>query len=290
MITGQATTPLQLGNIANEALRTSKRDFKDKRSSAPRSKQRCSSNIEESDPWRDEAFAIMALTPQHTYQVLTKRPDRMLEYLMAPKAMNRIAFKMGTITGTRQFQHLFEMGFSLSNQMAIGGRWPLPNVWLGVSVEDQKTADERIPILLDTPAKLRWLSVEPLLGPLDLSHYLHTRFLHGGPYHEHNRADWVVVGGESGPEARPMHPRWVQILREQCTAAGVPFFFKQWGEYVPDSGVGARTIDFTGKFQPLFPSAEDGHIEPRAAVRKVGKKAAGRALDGRTWDEMPETI
>jgi protein gp37 len=136
--------------------------------------------------------------------------------------------------------------------------WPLPNVWLGVSVEDQKRADERIPILLDTPAAVRWLSCEPLLGPIDLSKMRiptpegctdhdcwavepltgrmapiielgsGDRALDGG-YQTWGKIDWVVAGGESGPGARPMHPSWARSIRDQCASAGVPFLFKQWG-------------------------------------------------------------
>src|SRR3546814_6072988 len=145
--------------------------------------------------------------------------------------------------------------------------WPLRHAWLGVSVEDQAAANERIPILLDTPAALRWISAEPLLGPVDLQRSGGgTLWLggqrgcggthqHGGPiphdhgpgttayrgdprrpHHHHDDRcklglDWVVAGGESGPGARPMHPDWARSLRDQCAAAGVPFLFKQWGEW-----------------------------------------------------------
>ena len=124
--------------------------------------------------------------------------------------------------------------------------WLLPNVWLGVSVENQQTADERIPLLLQVPAAVRWLSMEPLLGPMNIQQYLYntiTSFtptsvslltdgtvgLNGNVNDMTPRLNWVVVGGESGPKARPMHPDWARSLRDQCTAAGVPFF-KQWGE------------------------------------------------------------
>src|SRR5262249_61051875 len=114
----------------------------------------------------------------------------------------------------------------------------LPNVWLGVSLEDQKTADDRIPLLLETPAAVRWISAEPLLGPIDLSKEYLTALLGKYPFKHYSGPrttiahllDWVVVGGESGPKARPMHPDWGRSLRDQCVAAGVPFFFKQWGE------------------------------------------------------------
>ncbi len=159
-------------------------------------------------------FHTMALTPQHTYQVLTKRPGRMSSVL-------------------RRWQ---------DTELAklVG----LSNVWLGTSVENQKWANVRIPKLLQTPSAVKFLSCEPLLGQVDLALTLDGL----GTYRE-SLVDWVIVGGESGPGARPMDPDWARLIREQCRAWGVPFFFKQWGGRTP--------------------------------------KAGGRELDGRTWDEMP---
>jgi protein gp37 len=138
--------------------------------------------------------------------------------------------------------------------------WPIKNVWLGVSVEDQQTADERIPLLLQTPAAVRFISAEPLLGPIRLndgqSLNYSQRLKKGWSLNMLQQLDWIICGGESGPNARPMHPNWARSLRDQCQAAGVPFFFKQWGAHT-----------------------EDG--------RRIGKKAAGRVLDGRTWEEFP---
>jgi protein gp37 len=132
--------------------------------------------------------------------------------------------------------------------------WPLPNVWLGVSVEDQKWADIRIPALQATPAAVRFLSCEPLLGPIDLDPWQS-----GGP--PWSGIHWVIVGGESGSGARPMHPAWPRSLRDQCVEAGVPFLFKQWGAWAPHDS---------------------------RSMRRVGKKTAGRELDGRTWDQYPQ--
>jgi protein gp37 len=117
--------------------------------------------------------------------------------------------------------------------------WPLPNVWAGVSVEDQSTADERIPLLLQTPAAVRWVSAEPLLGPVDL------RDFDDGLWRRSDAClDWVVVGGESGPSARPIHPDWARSLRDQCAEAGVPFLFKQWGDfYRRGGGKDVRALD-----------------------------------------------
>lgn len=179
------------------------------------------------DEYIARVWAVMALAPHHTFQVLTKRHGRMRSLLSSVRWEDLL---IGT------------------------GMWPIDhdpakppsNVWLGVSVEDQKTADLRIPALLETPAAVRWLSCEPLLGKVDLRGLMqcfHCKTGHMfGPCGRHGRPlpygvlskrhiDWVVVGGESGPRARPMHPDWARSLRDQCAAAGVPLVFKQWGEY-----------------------------------------------------------
>jgi protein gp37 len=213
-------------------------------------------------------FATMMETPQHTYQILTKRHDRMRSLLR----------KWSPVTGTPPW--------------TFTGPWPLPNVWLGVSVEDQQRADLRIPALLGTPAAVRFLSCEPLLGAVDLHGPLvdgHrprlTYWLTGRPDWNSDghiqvgpRIDWVIVGGESGPGARPMHPDWARAVRDQCVEADVPFFFKQFGEWAP-------SVD-------LDPDVRERTREEALAgdeyVSRVGKKRAGRDLDGRTWDQMPE--
>jgi protein gp37 len=146
--------------------------------------------------------------------------------------------------------------------------WPLPNVWVGTSIEsDDYTgrADE----LRRTPAAIRFLSCEPLLGPL--------------PNLELTGINWVIVGGESGPKARPMHPDWARSLRDRCQTAGVSFFFKQWGTYRPGGDVArpAVWVDRNGHPGPVRDLVE------QVAMVRVGKTAAGRLLDGRTWDEHP---
>jgi protein gp37 len=179
----------------------------------------------------------MLLCPQHTFQVLTKRPERMLEYMEGRDLRKPIA-------AAARIWPKHRVGST---------QWPPANVWLGVSVEDQETADERIPILLETPAAVRWISAEPLLGPIDLRD-AHFAEIVG------QQLDWVVVGGESGKDSRPMHPDWARKIRDACSAARVPFLFKQWGEWLPTD---------------------------RYEFAKVGKRCAGRLLDGRTWDEYP---
>ena len=134
--------------------------------------------------------------------------------------------------------------------------WPA-HVWIGTTVEDQKRADERIPVLLSIPAKVRFLSCEPLLGPVTINSI-------GGDVLEselNEGVDWIICGGESGAGARPMHLDWARSLRDQCQAGGVPFFFKQWGEWIPED--------------------DDGPMV------RVGKKAAGRQLDLVEWNEVP---
>lgn len=158
-----------------------------------------------------------------------------------------------------------------------------PHVWIGASVENQEQAEKRIPHLLAIPAALRFLSCEPLLGPVDLRPYLH----------DDQRIDWIIVGGESGPGARPMNPDWVRKIRDDCYEdEGAAFFFKQWGEWAE-----ADSIDRTGLRRgrselPFheFPGPVVGSVELRAlrpTVYRAGKRDAGRLLDGRTWDEVP---
>jgi len=170
------------------------------------------------EEWQDAVLGVMADCPQHTFLVLTKRPENMLRY--------------------------------------FGKWWPLPNVWLGVTAENQMRADERIPALLRIPAARHFVSCEPMLGPVNLRQLAPLTvagvlWCQDGLVNQGSAAllDWVICGGESGPGARPMQAEWARGLRDQCVSAGVPFFFKQWGG--------------------------------------VNKKAAGRELDGRTWDERP---
>lgn len=256
------------------------------------------------DEWIDRVFAVMALAPRHTFQVLTKRPERMKIYLSISarrddwvSAGDSIADKIG-LTRYVEMSHCGAPG----ERVSVFSSWPLPNVWLGTSVENQATADKRIPLLLDTPAAVRWISAEPLIGPLDLSRnglWLIQRWkscdsLPTAPWcpddpmkwwwapqalrgSGQKLIDWVIAGGESGPGARPSHPDWFRSLRVQCWAANVPFFFKQWGEWLPmlghAEGVPVRGDKYTHP---------DGTIMGRA-----GKRAAGRRLDGRTWNEFP---
>ncbi len=199
-------------------------------------------------------------------------------------------------------------------------KWPLKHVWLGVSVEDQATADKRIPLLLQTPAAVRWVSAEPLLGPVDLgfgdqlgddddSSVGCYPCDSGGRRHEHyisetcgRGIDWVVVGGESGPKARPMQGDWARGLRDQCAAAGVPFLFKQWGEWIDADQADNEAKDALWRNRSHFEMRDAGLIAnippkppgpPHYACNytiRIGKKAAGRLLDGVLHDEYPEVL
>jgi len=180
----------------------------------------------------------------HTFIILTKRPERAKQFIC-----------------------------SLDYQ-----DWGIPwkNVWLGVTTENQQRAEERIPILLQIPAAVRFVSIEPMLGPIELR----RAFGGEGPRHTYiEQVDWVICGGETGPGARPMHPRWVRSLRDQCQEAGVPFFFKSWGDFAPCD-------NYSGLQKPVSVISLDGQDD--GMMTKVGKKKAGRMLDGRTWDETPK--
>lgn len=174
-----------------------------------------------------------------------------------------------------------------------GNWWPLPNVWLGTSVENQETADKRIPPLLSSPASVRFLSCEPLLGPIDLTE-IHVNGFLVNSLEEHRKGesvetnqgiDWVITGGESGPGARPSHPDWFRQLRDQCQEAGVPFFFKQHGAWLAKHQAEKRGMDITDKTKRWCRKSQS-EIGAEDMV-KVGKKNAGRELDGETWDKFP---
>lgn len=172
----------------------------------------------------DRIFAVMALAPRHTYQVLTKRPERMQQYLSSGNRRALVQEAVEHIRPSRPPQHWYH----IADAALSVNPWPLKNVWLGVSVENQAAADERIPLLLQTPAAVRFVSVEPLLGHVDLAEGGHgPLFVTDLPDGRRTGLHWVICGGESGPRARPMDPSWARSMRDQCTAAGVSFFMKQ---------------------------------------------------------------
>lgn len=187
----------------------------------------------------------MQQAERHIFQVLTKRPVRMLEF-----------FRWWDGECIRNFAEM------------------MPNVWLGVSVEDQITADQRIPLLLQTPAAVRWISAEPLLGPIEFDF---NAINIGCEKDGHSNSallggiDWVVVGGESGAKARPMEADWVRSIRDECLAFDVPFFFKQWGEYAPNW--------LNDENRKQVPGSE--------WMDRIGKKKAGSILDGCEHKQWP---
>jgi protein gp37 len=217
--------------------------------------------------WRDDLATLILSTPNLDWLLLTKR-------------IGNAGAKLG--------------------EMFLDG--PPDNVWLGATIVNQKEADRDIPKLLAVLVAKRFLSMEPLLGPVNLTdvpmpesghgHHEFSPIITGNALKRANpskpKIDWVIVGGESGPKARPMHPKWARSLRDQCQAAGVPFLFKQWGELSPESHVHNGMCVVMTDGEVLYPpnclsrSGEDGEI-----MFKVGKKVAGRLLDGRTWDELP---
>lgn len=265
----------------------------------------------------DRIFAVMALCPQHIFQVLTKRSKRMRGYACGFSCDGARRLNIANAAGK-----MMEDGDNASDYVA-NAPWPLPNVWLGVSAERQQEADERVPELLATPAAIRFVSAEPLLGPIDftaLKPHEGSR-LFGFPIVDALRGvhmsrehpvgpiepgylhlDWIIVGGESGSGARPMHPDWARSIRDQCAAAGVPFFFKQWGEWgnahpQPAGTPGKYAIASAQLHSDFWPQLVHQYDEyPRqinlfggAMVRElVGKKAAGRRLDGVEHNAMPE--
>jgi protein gp37 len=231
-----------------------------------------------------QVFTVIARTPQHTYQLLTKRHGRMRSLISSPSFRDAV--------------------LSVAPETA----WPLRNLWLGVSIEDQQRALLRLPALFGTPARVRWASAEPLLAPINLAE---AGALGAGGL------DWLVVGGESGPGARPMHTQWARDLRDQAVSADIAFHFKQHGSWGPapwrvEQHPGESLTDFharaaaTGATHTLPVWAHLHEMGPQsdgrpawsperagldesqqAPLRRWGKKRAGRLLDGRTWDEYP---
>lgn len=205
-----------------------------------------------SDEYIDEVFAVMALAPRHTFQVLTKRADRMRAYLNTAGVASRIAERAQALCGFDGSKYdVHAAAHASPNRLVLpssdvfwqGGcnppdqpyrerwiikTWPLLNVWLGVSVENQHFADERIPVLLQTPAAVRFISAEPLLGPVNLWRFI-TAVQDGGCDPWASTLNWVIVGGESGRGARPFHVEWARSIVEQCQSANVPVFVKQLG-------------------------------------------------------------
>ena len=236
----------------------------------------------------DTIFAVMTLSPRHTFQVLTKRPKRMMEYMMQVEEERDMQRWINAAVDLA-----LDFGSDSEDCIIANNGWPPRNIWLGVSVENQAAADERIPLLLKTPAAVRFISAEPLLGPVNLQDIRYQDedvdclWKSLTAYHEVlnstsmdvvateddgvTKLDWVICGGESGPNARPMKVDWARSLRNQCAGAKVPFFFKQWGEWGPNW----LNDDAGGKIQ------ETEHLE------RMGKRITSSLLDGREHKEFP---
>jgi protein gp37 len=198
-----------------------------------------------SESFRVNAYGTMVPSKQHTFLILTKRASVMAEFLSPHTCFKEPAFE---------------------------------NIYHGLTVCNQAEADAKIPIFLWVPGK-KFLSIEPMLGPIDLQY---SAFNGADSIESLEGINAVIVGGETGPGARPLHPDWVRSVRDQCAAAGVPFFFKGWGEYLPGSqgGAGVGVLDET----QMFYRTEWVNGE---ACYRIGKKNAGRLLDGRTHDSLP---
>jgi protein gp37 len=246
----------------------------------------------------DQVMCKVAMRTQHTFIILTKRPERMKKYFC--DIANNSPSMIDRIIKTNNYPKMHQQIIRLRKGKHF------TNLHLGVSVENQQTADERIPILLQIPAAVRFVSAEPLLGALDLRRSTHIDLakrqrLQSLSYVDATRLDQVIVGGESGPGARPMHPAWVRSIRDQCKDDGVSFFFKQQGAWKEVysfrsfqhwvnkayTRVDSKCIclDLSGtacRIGKDFRSAK----YPISVMRKVGKTVAGRLLDGVTHDEL----
>ena len=238
--------------------------------------------------WIDKIKAVEALCPQHTFIELTKRPERMRAWAQDRAEKLNLYDKTGGGPIVVALGAVCRMA-GLSRDAARflpfidpqDGKWPLRNVWEGTSVEDHDTAQARIRELQKVPAAVRWISFEPMLGPIDCTFFDKPAFWKG--------IHWAVAGGESGRGARPMHPDWPRWIRDRCQDAGVAFFFKQWGTYRPYRE-GERTNVITEVQQDGRRWATDIMDPTGALMVEVGKKDAGRLLDGREWNEWPEVV
>lgn len=230
--------------------------------------------------WLADLLQLIRDTPKLDWLLLTKRPENWHKRIAAAD------YDSAARPGLWSFIKLW-----------LGGH-PPENVWIGTTVEDQTRANERIPQLLQIPAKVRFLSCEPLVGPVDIAA---IRTASGVEYlplvgtsAREPRVHWVICGGESGPGARPMHPDWVRSLRDQCQSAGAPFLFKQWGEWLPfydrdkDDPDWRNVPTETERVKRINLCGGQGfHGERVVYLQRVGKTNAGRQLDGREWNEFP---
>ena len=217
------------------------------------------------DEWIDRIFAVMAWAPQHTFIVLTKRAKRMQEYLSRPDLEDRVTHAMCDICMLTNGR---ACGFGGDDCQLEGTAMPLDNVWAGVTIEEDRYS-WRANYLRQTPAAVRWISAEPLIGGL--------------PSLDLTGIDWLVAGGESGPKSRPMHPDWARDLRDRCAASGTAYFFKQWGAFAQDDGV----VSSKHVHVPYSQNVADSEQHPMATMIRVGNHRSGRRLDGREHNDYP---
>jgi protein gp37 len=261
----------------------------------------------------DAVWAAMALRPELLFMVLTKRPGRMLEYVnnltpsfgRAHAAFKATGADMAAASVLEAMRRYRAINAPDADPGSATG--PLPNVQLGVSVENQAAADARLGLLLQCPAAARFISYEPALGPMDFTR-IRNGSVHGetlAPFNGLQRwTDWkrstgidgVIAGGESGTSARPAYPDWFRQVRDQCAAAGVPFFFKAWGEWRSlETGIAAPThfVCECGHHDLLNDDRQckhldgDGCTDATIGICRIGREASGRRLDGRTHDDLP---
>lgn len=267
---------------------------------------------------RYEAIGVIAARPDLVWMFVTKRPDRIkplwdeIEDGTRGRYVAPALCEYASVMAQRRNDGKAENVFCKAAHRVVGaGEWPMKNWWLYATVENQEQADTRIPALLSVPAAVRGISAEPLMGSLRIERYLlssYDKAAHDpqmtGMECRTDKLNHVIVGGESGPGARPMHPNWVRSIRDQCNEWGVPYFFKQWGEWaeVYDRWVkceatrndlaGVVLMEPDGRTTPALElplSVQETHChEWDCWMKRVGKSAAGRELDGRTWDGMPE--
>lgn len=263
------------------------------------------------DEYIARMFAVMALSPQHTFQLLTEHPERLLSLLTR-------CDHGGTHTPGTDFRSAMAWAVSKANPDRIprasddaeqrvfhDTAWPLPNVWTGVNIRDQSHAELLIPALLKTPAAVRYICVNQPRGPIDLVGRLCRDCMRDMEAPQcakcydrwwirpgrSNRIDWVITGGSTGPDARPLHLDWALSLRDQCVIADVPFLFTRWGDFAP-SGNPAKDqrylVHHDGIFTPLGSGATTKPGIGQRFAYRVGATRAGRVLDGRTWDQHPD--
>lgn len=211
------------------------------------------------DEQLDRMFAVMALGHNHIFQVLTKRPRRMMKYMTDPATPGRV---IDAALVLRELPHHWG--------------WPLKNIWLGTTIENKRAFIQRAALLLDTPAALRFWSCEPLLG-------------HLGHIPADLMPDWVISGGESGAGARPSHPAWHTHLRDQCMKAGIPYFFKQWGTFSPINQIGGR-FDHRERIDTRVMMSGDYGGHNGWPMKRSAKHKSGRTLEGIEYNQMPAIL